>query len=258
MPAIQYNSSCTRPLSNRVWRIEHTSFYDLPGDKAYANLVREECEIVNGCPLDGTHVTGMTDISISVEMHGDQIGHFIQLADHGYILVSESFAQMLKKTNFTGYTLNPSVSIVNNEMSDIEKLYIFDISGRASGTKRVMIKEEDVCRTCGKGTPVCMGCGQLNITCPNCGAFLIKNPDQILTAADKELFFWFESLPKVPIIDSDQWDQQDWFGMVGAVCGDFVSHRVKRWLDDNEVPQLEIKPAVLDLGIVAPCTYRSI
>ena len=254
MPAIHYNKSCHRPIWNAVWAVQFPSFgYDVsnPDDFAYAMLVDETHETKKECPVNTTHETDLKCTSIRVEVHGENVGPFVPLADHGFVLVSDEFANMLADSHFSGFDLNPKVEVVDWCISG-------EIAPNASFVPRDRSRQWDqaihrscddyICSTCGKDGPFCKGCGQMNIMCPNCGSRLINAEWNILTDDDKKRFFWIDALPEVPIIDAAQWDQQDWFSV--PCSSDCVSDRVKRWLVENEITQMEIKPAILDLGPV--------
>jgi hypothetical protein len=251
MASIVFDSKSGNLVEGLVWAFPSMGDFEAVLEM---NLVYGECngrersEDLYLCPVSKTHKTGIRTHEVEIDLFGGPApGDFLTLTNHGFNIVSHAFAEQLKESGLTGFSLRDGVKIAENQSSlDDPKFYFLDVVGKGGFCRRWRVKgAANFCPYCKVEPVICPGCGWCSqYGCPNCG----KRVDYSRREDKDGKNLLCESFPETLIVNSADWDGSDWFAVEGPGGNWFANRRAKEWF---ETAGLELgdgfKPALLDL-----------
>jgi hypothetical protein len=182
--------------------------------------------------------------SLKVDLFGKNLGHFVEMADHGYSMASEGFAKSLRSSGLVGFVLRDVVTIaVNQSAVKDPKLLHFEVVGKGGFGHRYKLKgAPNVCPKCRRSPVICDYCGIIFDECGSCGFKLVA------VAPGTEAPFLLEVSPqKTLVVANRDWDGSDIFGVHGRGGGVFFSTKAKDWFEKAHIFEVTFKRALLDM-----------
>jgi hypothetical protein len=250
MPTIEYDSTSGNLRKNLVWNLGIES--SIAGADMWCNWFYGKDEWVHGCPANPKHETNVRCIRLEIELYGQKDKHvpyYIPMANHGFTIISDAFAKLLKQSGLKGFVIRDIVKIVVNETHQPDpKLYLWEITGKGGFVKRNKVIGEPVtCPFCHKEPMVCKGCGRVNDPCFLCHKRTLIMPDETPKPNEKRVYYHWRTGPK--IVEAKDWDGSDWFSVKGEHDdGPFVNRRAKAWCEKIGAPFLTFEPALLNVA----------
>ena len=249
-----YDGKSGQLVKNQVWLLDVSSFpTDIGEQYVYAHGSYDQRAAVKSrhdCPLDKRHVTESLTERLPLELFGRNIADFVIDVDEPEIIISDSFASRLEKTDFTGFRIRDGVIVSHFEPTipppPKPKLWFLDMLGGAGHNLKRMIFHgaPNLCPLCGKVPMICPGCGATNWPkCDDCDQWNLYLPE-MPECSNPKGFLIRGYPPDIPIVDGSTWDGSDFFRADGLP---FVSKRVQEWFDRNHVTPDVLKPALLDV-----------
>lgn len=249
MKTIYYDNSSGSLKDGRVWEASWGDDIHEVGNDVflYARFMKDEgWRDVPLCFRGPEHeTTGKVD-SVDVELFGSKAGNFVSLFDHGYNLVTETFAKRLRESGLQGFSFRNVVRVAVNQSGVADpKLLLFEIFGRGGFCHRYKIRgAPNLCPHCHGAQVICDYCGTIFPDCPSCGRPLVGDEDD-----PKEVdSFRLEGSPKALIVSNRDWDGSDIFAMHGPGGGVFFSQRAKEWFEKSHIFEVKFKTAYLDVS----------
>ncbi len=250
-PIIYFDNRSGNLLPSKVWNMDFSEVEQSPRGTAYATMTYRKGldarRAIKDCQLDQSHVTGIEELRVGVDLFGDRLGDFVPMQDDFLPIISAAFATRLRQTRLTGYKLRPIVTVVENE-SRIEnpELYLLEFAGKGGRSTRLVVQgASNLCPHCHKATMVCPGCGKTNWPkCINCDQWTTIIPT-MPECSNPKGFIIKGYPPEVEIVEAKLWDGSDFFEACGGVP--FVSNRAKEWMEKTHTFPVKFKPALLNI-----------
>lgn len=181
---------------------------------------------------------------------GPFAGDFVIDATLGWLVVTAAFADLIRKTQLTGYDLRPFKIIVNQSVIPTVELFHLQPIGRNCERPPSVVRGENRCPHCGRARVVCETCGYRWFTCPHCNQQMYATPASFSGAEDKRL------LIEPPgcnggILEGHRWDGTDFVGSHDHI---YFSRRAFEWMTTRHVgPLLGMPARFCTDGVDAEC-----
>jgi len=249
MKTIYYDDSSGSLKDGRVWEASWGDDILEVGNEVflYARFVSDKgWHEVPLCFRGPGHQRTSEVDSVDVELFGSKAGNIVPLFDHGYNLLTESFAKRLSESGLKGASLRDVVRVADNQSGVADpKLILFEFIGRGGFCHRYKVRDaSNVCPHCRDAPIICEYCGTIFRDCPSCGRRMVSDehdPEETNTLR-------FEGHPKSLIVSNRDWDGSDIFAIDGPGGGVFFSRRAKEWFEKSHVFEVKFKTAYLDVS----------
>ncbi len=251
MGSISYDSRRGRLVPGLVWHFGNVVSWEKDVDLGWAFgewLGSSEEEPLHECPVDKSHKTDTRTTTVEIGLCGGKfVPDFLSLTNHGFPIVSGTFAARLKESRLKGYKLIDGVEISHNTSeAKLPHLKLFDVVGRAGFCLRWRVEQApNICPYCKTEPILCPGCGWRDFYgCPNCarrvhhGGGFDLGPDGKSLELEKEPDKW--------IVEAKQWDGSDIFYVGGHGGGWFANRRATHWFEKSHVLGIKFDESLLN------------
>ena len=219
------------PNNNFVW-----AGYDC--EITRERLICPVCKSDEASRLFGKPIHGM----IALHCHNAVAESFIPCFD---LVVTESFVDSLKRTEFTGYELFPLNTFLYGTPTQ-PRVYLLECHGNVhdkEAERRLVREYPNHCVNCHWGPRCCPECLWFVTECPKCGHQVFKSdkpiPDDELQPERIEIQY-LDRIESYFPLSCEHWDGSDF------VEGIIVSGRVAKWLVENEYGPVFLLPYPAD------------
>lgn len=156
--SISYDRTSGELKDGIVWESRWISLTEtLDKNLVYAKYHDARLRDVTLCHRGPEHATDVRVEWIKVNLFGGVLGNFIQMADHGFLMVNEVFARRLKGSGLTGFELREVVELAENS-SGIEapRFLLFAITGKGGFCHRFKVQgDSNLCPKCRRSAVIC-------------------------------------------------------------------------------------------------------
>jgi hypothetical protein len=246
---IRFGNVSAKLIPGKVWAVD-LSYLDVE-DVTYAKTTSRTgipfCRKVRDCPVDKRHITGREYLNIAIDLYGsERLGDFVPCSGEYLAIISEKFADKLRRSQLTGYNVRPIVKVIGNPREiEATNLFYLEFAGKGGNSKHLVVEgNANLCPHCRETPMVCPACGHTNWPkCVHCDQWTLFLP--AMPECSHPNGFLIEGYPPdVDIVDAKAWDGSDFFKASGGLP--FVSNKAKEWMEQTHTFPVEFEAALLN------------
>jgi len=235
MREICYDNQSGRLERDRIWQL---AMPEVDEGWVYGETAKSAVEYIKSCALNSEHFHDISWKDLQIDLLGGSrngLGDSLLVWDAGAVLVTVDFAERLRQSALTGYSLEAVVRIAVNQTTVANPVLLLLNAPNTGRDGRWKVVGENECPFCRNEPIICPACGDWNRVCPGCGK---------RTFGEKE-GFKVREWPDMYVVDQALFRGANLIKHGGIF---FVDSVCKRWMEESNFHPVIFKPAFANVA----------